>query len=164
MNYEKIPRNFRVGGQLMEVRRVDRCEGNDLGSCFLAGGYVEIADKCNKDDTQSESSKINTFYHELTHSILKTMGEDDLNNNERFVCSFSSFLTEAMAVAVFPEGPAGELGEDGLLVTEMTRFIEAHYHTRFDETLENGNSPLTTHDFEDIARHFYELGRSQSMK
>lgn len=57
-------------------------------------------------------------------------------------------------------GDPGELGEDGLLVTEMTRFIEAHYHIRFDETLENGNSPLTTHDFEDIARHFYERGRN----
>ena len=41
---------------------------------------------------------------------------------------------------------------------EIERFIDAHYHTRFDETLENGNDPLTVFDFEDIARHFYELG------
>lgn len=101
MEYKKIPDDFKVGGQRMEVRRVDRCEGNDLGCCFLAGGYVEIADKCNKDDTQSESSKINTFYHELTHSILKTMGEEKLNNDEKFVCTFSSFLTEAMENAFF---------------------------------------------------------------
>lgn len=44
------------------------------------------------------------------------------------------------------------------LEEEMTRFIEAHYHTRFDETLENGNAPLTVFDFEDIARHFAEWG------
>ena len=55
----------------------------------------------NKEDKQSEGSKKNTFYHELTHSILKTMGEDELNNNEKFVCCFSSFLTEAMSKAVF---------------------------------------------------------------
>ena len=72
MKYVKIPKSYKVGGQLMEVRQIERCDGNDLGSCFLAGGYVEIADKCNKEDTQSESSKVNTFYHELTHSILKT--------------------------------------------------------------------------------------------
>ena len=41
---------------------------------------------------------------------------------------------------------------------EIERFIDAHYHTRFDETLENGNDPLTVFDFEDIARHFCEFG------
>ena len=103
MTYTKIPKSYKVGGQLMEVRQVERCDENDLGSCFLAGGYVEIADKCSKDDTQSESSKVNTFYHELTHSILKTMGNDELNNDEKFVCTFSSFLTEAMEKAYFQE-------------------------------------------------------------
>lgn len=44
------------------------------------------------------------------------------------------------------------------LEEEMKRFIDAHYHTRFDETLENGNDPLTVFDFEDIARHFAEWG------
>lgn len=40
----------------------------------------------------------------------------------------------------------------------MDCFIDAHYHTRFDETLENGNDPLTVFDFEDIARHFAKWG------
>ena len=44
------------------------------------------------------------------------------------------------------------------LEEEMKRFIDAHYHTRFDETLENGNDPLTVFDFEDIAHHFAEWG------
>lgn len=44
------------------------------------------------------------------------------------------------------------------LEEEMKRFIDAHYHTRFDETLENGNDPLTVFDFEDIACHFAEWG------
>lgn len=39
---------------------------------------------------------MNTLYHEITHAILGTMGEVDLNNNERFVNCFSSFLAEAM--------------------------------------------------------------------
>lgn len=50
------------------------------------------------------------------------------------------------------------------LEEEMTRFIEAHYHTRFDETLENGNDPLTVFDFEDIARHFAEWQKEQMLK
>lgn len=103
MKYEKIPSSYEVGGQTIEVRRVERCEENCVGTCLLAAGYVEVADRFNKDETQSESSKVNTFYHELTHSILKTMGEEELNGNEKFVCGFSSFLTEAMKNAYFME-------------------------------------------------------------
>ena len=87
----------------MEVRMVNRCDDNCVGTQLLARGYVEIAEKFNKEDIQSEDSKINTFYHEMTHSILKTMGEDELNQNEKFVCCFSSFLCEAMAKAYFRE-------------------------------------------------------------
>jgi len=46
------------------------------------------------------------------------------------------------------------------LEKEMTAYIERHFHVRYDETLENGNDPLTTFDFCEIARHFYELGKS----
>lgn len=50
------------------------------------------------------------------------------------------------------------------LEEEMKRFIDAHYHTRFDETLENGNDPLTVFDFEDIARHFAKWGAEHLKK
>ena len=103
MDYKKIPSNYTVGGQLIEVRRVERCDNNNVGTSLLVGGYIEIADKCNKDDTQSESCKVNTFYHELTHTILDTMGESELSDNEKFVSSFSSFLTEALEKAYFEE-------------------------------------------------------------
>lgn len=103
MKYVKIPSSFKVGGQDIEVRRVERCEDNTIGQCSVASGYIEIAEKHSKDSIQSAGSKINTFYHELTHSILRTMGETELNDNEKFVCCFSSFLTEAMEAAVFIE-------------------------------------------------------------
>lgn len=99
----KIPSKYQVGGQEMEVRRVERSSDNAVGECCVAAGYIEIANKFNKDEIQSESSKVNTFYHELTHSILRTMGETELNDNEKFVCTFSSFLTEAMKNAYFNE-------------------------------------------------------------
>ena len=103
MKYVKIPKSFKVGGQLLEVRLVERCDDNTIGTCALSEGFVEIAEKHSKDSTQSESSKINTFFHELTHAILRTMGETELNDNERFVCCFSGFLTEAMEHAYFEE-------------------------------------------------------------
>lgn len=103
MIYTKIPSSYQVGGQEIEVRIVERCDDNTIGSCCLADGYIEIADKHSKDGVQSQSSKENTFYHELTHSILRTMGETELNDNEKFVCCFAGFLTEAMKNAYFKD-------------------------------------------------------------
>ena len=100
---KKIPTHYQVGGATIEVRMVERCSDNTIGETCLASGYVEIADKHSKDDKQSDGSKVNTFYHELTHTILDTMGEKELSQNEKFVCCFSSFLTEAMANAYFTE-------------------------------------------------------------
>lgn len=102
LEYTRYPNKYKVGGQEVEVRHVERCEDNSVGTCNVCAGYLEIAENFNKDDKQSLDSKRNTFYHELTHSILSTMGKKELNSDEEFVCTFSSFLSEAMADAIFP--------------------------------------------------------------
>lgn len=96
-----IPTKYNVGGQDVEVRIVDRCDGNSIGECRLEEGYIEVARLFAKDEKQSVSSMYNTFLHELVHSILRTMGEHELNNNEKFVCGFASFLCEALTTATF---------------------------------------------------------------
>lgn len=96
-----IPDSYVCGGQKMDVRRVERCNNNNLGECHYASGYIEIADLFNKEDRQSYDSKVNTFFHELTHNILFNMG-DDARNNEQFVSTFAGFLTEAMTTADYP--------------------------------------------------------------
>ena len=103
MQYVKIPRAYKVGGQDIEVRRVERCEKNYEGLCYLGAGYIEIADTIDRGDKQSEGSKRNTFFHELVHSILDTMNENELSANEKFVSCFAGFLNEAMANARFME-------------------------------------------------------------
>lgn len=107
--YKKIPSRFKVGGQEIEVKRVERCDENNVGQCCLCSGLIEIADKFERDTVQSDSSKVNTFYHELTHAILRTMGEFELNDNEKFVCCFAGFLTDAMANAYFKEENGTEI-------------------------------------------------------
>lgn len=99
----RYPHSYKVGGQRVEVRDVERCESNSVGECNLCAGYIEIAEHFNKDDIQSYDSKRNTFYHELVHSILSTMGKKELNADEEFVSTFSSFLSEALENAVFIE-------------------------------------------------------------
>ena len=42
-----------------------------------------------------------TFWHELVHVILHSMGEDKLNDNERFVEEFSHRLAKAIETARF---------------------------------------------------------------
>ena len=92
----RIPKKFHVGGQDIDVKEVDICEDSCIGNIVLAQGEIQIARYVTRGIEQSESSKLNTFYHELTHAILKTMGEYELNNNEKFVNTFSGFLTEAI--------------------------------------------------------------------
>ena len=103
MKYEKIPSKIKVGGQEITVRQIHHCEDNKLGNCIVASGEINIAEIFNNDKYQSQGSKENTFYHELIHAILDTMGESELSNNEKFVCSFAGFLTEAMTNAYFKE-------------------------------------------------------------
>ena len=101
MKYENIPYKIKLGGQELEVKRVERVDNNSYGEMCLAAGYIEIGNKFNKDLDQSESSKINTFYHEVVHCILDTMGYRELSKDEKFVCCFAGFLTDAMDKAYF---------------------------------------------------------------
>lgn len=97
-----IPKHYTVGGVSIDVELVDRLGGGKLGECLLASGKVKIAENFMSDNEQyqqSESNKENTFYHELTHSILDTMAKFELSGNEKFVSTFSSLLTEAMRSA-----------------------------------------------------------------
>jgi hypothetical protein len=45
--------------------------------------------------------RANTFWHELTHAILHDMGENRLNNNEKFVSAFADRLHQAIKTARF---------------------------------------------------------------
>ena len=59
----------------------------------MAEGILRITDNFNNCQ-QCESSKFNTFIHEIVHGILDIMGENELSENEKFVCTFSSLLID----------------------------------------------------------------------
>lgn len=65
----------------------------------------------------------------------------------------------------FTEGIAAGYGDALSVITSLTSLQQEQLEVdleeemiRYDETLVVGNDPLTSADFEDIARHFYELG------
>lgn len=91
-----IPTELVVGGQHIDVNIVDRLSSDVLGVCLLASGYIKIAKTTTDGEQQSETSMENTFFHELVHLILDTMGETELSVNEKFVSTFASFLYGAI--------------------------------------------------------------------
>ena len=91
----KIPKKLKVGGVDYSVKQVEHCGINDDFGLWRSQGIIEIATQAGGYDI-SESKKKQTFLHELTHAILFAMRKDDLNDDESFVNTFSSFLAEAI--------------------------------------------------------------------
>lgn len=94
-----VPPMINVGGNKLDVQIVDLIDGNHLGQTSVAEGFIKIAKQYHNSRgcvKQSPSSMEQTFYHELTHVILTVMNKSDLNDDEEFVCAFSSFLCAAM--------------------------------------------------------------------
>ena len=91
----KIPSKIRIGGQDIIIEMPEHLPDNRLGDICLAGGKIRIAKKFS-DNEQSETSMTNTFIHEVMHGVLSTMGEYELNENERFVCTFASLIVDVI--------------------------------------------------------------------
>ena len=84
-----IPKKIRIGGQDISVVNKERLDNDILGEICLAEGVLQIADTF-RNIKQSESSKINTFIHEIVHGILDTMGEFKLSKNEPVILLYRS--------------------------------------------------------------------------
>lgn len=91
----KIPSKIRIGGQDVDVCIVERIDGEKLGQMCIAEGKMLIADNFST-KKQSETSKVNTFIHEVVHGVLDIMGETELSGNEKFVSTFSSFMVDVV--------------------------------------------------------------------
>ena len=102
-----IPKKIRIGGQDISVVNKERLDNDILGEICLAEGVLQIADTF-RNIKQSESSKINTFIHEIVHGILDTMGESKLSKSERFVCTFASLLVDPIEEIIEANMPMEE--------------------------------------------------------
>lgn len=91
-----IPKTFKVGSVDYTVEQVEHCGINDDFGLWRPQGIIEIANQAGGYEI-SDSKKRQTFLHELTHAILFAMGKEDLNDDESFVNTFASFLSEAIS-------------------------------------------------------------------
>ena len=96
----QIPKTFKLGGKKYTVHMVDKMPGRGhMGMVNHTIGEVTIAISSNLTDRSFKQEEISdTFWHEVTHAILKDMGHK-LWNNERFVTLFANKLNEVVLTA-----------------------------------------------------------------
>lgn len=92
-----IPRQFTLGGKTYKVGRNDKLdyEHNWSGEHDAYRQEVNLAYKLGGVESNIESIE-QSFYHELVHAILHSLGEKDLNSNEKFVDMFGTMLHQFM--------------------------------------------------------------------
>ena len=90
-----IPNKLKIGGVDYSIKHVEHCGMNDDFGLWRPQGIIEIANQAGGYEV-SDSKKRQTLLHELTHAILFAMGKEELNDDESFVNTFSSFLNEAI--------------------------------------------------------------------
>ena len=101
-NKIKIPKKFKLLGQTINVKFDN--------SLMFENNWLVVADYRKRiiglqpDGKQNKIYNENlehTYLHELTHWILHTMNEHELNQNEKFVDVFSGLLHQALKTSEY---------------------------------------------------------------
>ena len=96
-----IPILVQLGGSTIQVLKVDNgINGNKVGECSLTASTIKITTECNNKPTSNDYQEA-SYYHELVHGILQTMGEFDKDSDERFVEGFANLLHQAIKTAKY---------------------------------------------------------------
>lgn len=96
----KIPVSFKVDKKPYAVSLVrhTRPKGT-MGTVYYDLRRIEIATHSSRSDRRfTKAEMADTFWHEVTHAILRDMGHS-LWRNEKFVTAFSRRLTEVVMTA-----------------------------------------------------------------
>ena len=92
-----IPYDFQLGDQHWSVHRGYSVVGGKLGKVFYDLQAIQIATH-RKRKPRTDEAKAETFWHEVTHAILHSMG-CSLTNDELFVTEFSKRLNQVVHTA-----------------------------------------------------------------
>lgn len=84
------PSSFKVGASPYRVHYVDEDRGREYGAIYYSLKSIVIYTK-----NRPEASVSETFWHEMTHAVLREMGHK-LYNDEKFVTQFAKLLNEAI--------------------------------------------------------------------
>ena len=97
-----LPKKLKVGDNWYSVDVAETMrERMYVGEVHYAKRTITLARKSYHGIPLKLSALHETFWHELTHAILESMGRTQLNNDENFVEEFSSRLSKAIQSARF---------------------------------------------------------------
>ena len=97
-----LPKKIQVGSKWYSVDVVESMRRkSEVGRVTYDTQKIELARRTHHGVPFRLSALEETFWHELTHAILHSMGEHELNNRERFVEEFSLRLARAIRTARF---------------------------------------------------------------
>ena len=98
----KIPKTITVGDTEYSVQQIKQMRRKGtMGNVDYNKSTITVATHSNLRGVRFKSEEVSdTFWHELTHAILKDM-RSDLEANEKFVTAFSERLNKAILSARF---------------------------------------------------------------
>ncbi len=97
-----LPKKIRVGNRWYSVDVVESMRNkSEMGRVHYERRTIELAKRTHHGVPFRLSALEDTFWHELTHAILHSMGEHELNNRESFVEEFANRLSAAIRTARF---------------------------------------------------------------
>lgn len=98
----KIPKSIKVGKKKYSVHQVKHMDKKGImGAVNYNASCIFLATHSNVRGVRFKKEEIaDTFWHELTHAILKDMGSK-LEADEKFVSGFSDRLTKTILSARF---------------------------------------------------------------
>lgn len=98
----KIPKKIKVGKQWYDVDTVKHMHKKGaVGATWYNEKVIEVATHSNTRGVRFKKEDVyDTFWHEMTHAILKDMGSK-IEADEEFVTAFSERLTKAIISARF---------------------------------------------------------------
>lgn len=98
----RIPKRLKVGQRWYKVDVIDKMwQHGMMGNTNYNTARISVAKRSTITNQRYKQEDVyDTFWHELTHAILKDMGSK-LESNEKFVCDFSSRLNKAILSARF---------------------------------------------------------------
>ena len=99
-NKYPLPTKVQVGDDWYTVDRAEVLPGC-RGECDYELKVLSVAAR-SASYAYTSAEQFNTFWHELTHAILKDMGSA-LEGDEKFVSAFADRLTTAIMSAKFKE-------------------------------------------------------------
>lgn len=94
----RLPKQIELGGATITVKESEGLtkHAGALGQSIYDTLEIHLDQKLKPEDV-----KAITYYHELTHFILHTMGQNELNRDEGFVDNFANLLWQSIKTAKY---------------------------------------------------------------